>query len=72
MPLQNCNNSVVELRNNSVDSPLITQRMKEFHEKLLLKEAVAAMHSSSGVFSYSEAGVCSSYCSDNRVPRLSP
>ena len=31
IPSQSCNNA--QLRNSSVDSPEITQKMKEFHEK---------------------------------------
>ena len=39
IPLQSCDNDVVHLRNSSVDSPYITQKLKQFHEKLFKLEA---------------------------------
>ncbi len=36
IPLQSCDNNVVHLRNSSVDSPHITQKLKQFHHESFL------------------------------------
>ena len=72
IPLQSCDNDVVHLRNSSVDSPYITQKLKQFHEKLFKLEAALCVVCLERfpTIKINEAGVCSRCGADTRVPKL--